>query len=248
MRVGTGAVRLAPGGRITSTPRFVVSGSLVIAGPYTSGEEHEMHLLATRGAGNWQDSAEDEFRFDTVDGLLKSLLLQVPSGTTTTDEDCGGWSLVPYEVTGMQLIQEQGFSVPPCTTSLITSTGGKLLCTTGHSPAPGPGSRRLRVCPDLDLLFSESSYLGWILSNPVVYMSSGWETGESDDLDAELAVFLVEYLTLGDGSVGDALEEGDTATADALRSLMERIRVDCGAVEGRLSLRNCIAEVLDWYS
>ncbi|MFF7791935.1 hypothetical protein [Streptomyces sp. NPDC007991] len=87
----------------------------------------------------------------------------------------------------MELIQEQGFSVPPCTTILITSTGDKLLCTTGR-------------------------------------------------------------LTLGGGSAGDALEGGDTVTAHALRALMERIRVDRGAVEGRLTLRSCIAEMLDWYS
>jgi hypothetical protein len=148
----------------------------------------------------------------------------------------------------MELIQEQGFSVPPCTTSLITSTGDKLLCTTGRSPSPVAGSRRLRVCPDLDLLFSPSSYVGWILGNAATHMSSGWGTRESNSPDAELAVFLAEYMTLGGGSVGDALEDGDTVTPDALRALMERIRVDRGAVEGRLTLRSCIAEILDWYS
>ncbi|MFJ3665754.1 hypothetical protein ACIPSE_04800 [Streptomyces sp. NPDC090106] len=248
MHIGAGIVDVHPGGGIAEIPRFVVSGALVMVGPYADSEQHEMHLLATCGAGNWQDSAEDEFRFGGVDRALSSMILQVPSGTKVIDEDCAGWLLTPYEEVGFRLSLTGDFTVPKCVTSLTTPTGDRLVCGISGFPSVGSESRRrLRVCRDLDLLFSGSRYVGWILSSPVEYMTSGWIVAESSSPDSELAEVLRDYLILNTEHFHETLEEGDAASGDALRQLMARIQTDHGAVAGRRALRDCITEILDWY-
>ncbi|AXI88246.1 hypothetical protein SAM9427_22395 [Streptomyces sp. ETH9427] len=248
MHIGTGVVHVHPGGGILSTPRFVISGSLVIVGPYAGAEEHERHLLVTEGAGNWQDSGEDEFRFDANDGRLVSLLLQVPDGASTADASGDGWAMTSVEASRLQLAQAEGMSVPRCVSTRVTAPGGMLLCTTeAGSTAEADGRRRLRVAPDVDLLFSGSVYAGWMLYNPSAYLSAGWDVTTPSRPDPELAERLAEYLTLGDGRLLEALEDGDSAIVDALRALTARIPADRGNERGRRILRDCIDEFLDFW-
>jgi hypothetical protein len=248
MRIAEGRVRIIPGARLAWPPRLVVSGLSVIVGPYGSAEQHEVHLLDTTGAGDWQYEGSDEFRFSKDDGMLVSLWLQVPDMEVHDERQVEQCVEVPGVSGALRLAGEGWSTVPRSSRRSISSAGDFLLCVNDSFSGARRDSKRLNVATDLDLLFCGDVYGGWLLKNPERYLSNSWEKPSESSPDPELAVWLKEYFTLTQESIIERLEDGDADQFRMLLELQNRINLSAGCGQRRKVLHESIGELVDWFS
>ncbi|MBP2321699.1 hypothetical protein JOF56_002084 [Kibdelosporangium banguiense] len=232
-------IEVVEGDPLPLTPRLAILGLTLDVGPYTSPEEHERHVLATIGSGNWHPSEYDEFRFDRATGLLSSLRLHIPERNAQTDS----WRAAPVLQGTIGLKDLVSFTMNPCVTRHATLT--ELTCL--YSADPLPEITRVRVAPNVDLLVSGDRLHGWTLREPERFLVSGREFPQTGAADPGLAALLKDYFDLVADPAIERIEDQDPDMLKALRDLADRIRSRNGVPERREALLAKVNDIIDFF-
>jgi hypothetical protein len=175
----------------------LVLGNLsVMCGSFSDPEEHEKHFLTTVGSGNSYFSEDDEWRFDPVSGVLRSLRLRVPERNTSSYVPPD----LPVETGTVRLGDLRPFSMEPAVLRWFSADGAQLA---GLYTVDTP-DRRIRVAAEFDLLFAGDELVGWVL----------WRTG--------FGALLSDYFTLVTEAAIERLEKEDPGTIAAVEALARR--------------------------
>ncbi|TCO64525.1 hypothetical protein [Actinocrispum wychmicini] len=211
---------IVPGYGLDVSPKLVLGNLCVCVGTYADPEAHEKHFLQTVGSGNWYFSEDDEFRFDPVTGVLRSVRLHIPERNATHHVPPD----LPAEPGSIRLTRLVPFSMEPA--ALRWFADGRLTCLyTVDTP-----DRRVRVAPDFDLFFSAGELSGWSLAR----------TGEP-----EFAGLLADYFALVTESTIERLEHEDQGVLRELQELAERVGTSDDA---RTDLHGRISYMVDFFS
>ena len=213
MKLTTAGLELVPGDPLAWPPRLDVPGLSVLAGPYRDGAEHEKHVLATTGSGNWYQSEGDELRFDPDTGELASFWLHIPE-TNLADGD----RLAPFldltpEPGTVHLAEPRRFDLPPVDRRWCPPSGELLAGV--HDSVRGGEPRRVRVAPDFDLLIEGGTLAGWLLAGPARYGTRGW--APPGDNPPALAPVLADVFATVAYPNTELMQDQDTGVRDALR-------------------------------
>lgn len=230
-------VEVIDGEPLPFPPRLAILGLTLTIGPYTSPQEHESHVLATVGSGNWHPSEYDEFRFDKATGELKSLRLHIPEKNGGT---AAGTEARPGTI---RLAEPAPFSAEPSVVRHATTKELTCLYTTG----PLPDVTRLQVAPNFDLLVADGRLHGWTLFSPERFLVSGWEFPVSDPPDPDLAILLKDYFDLVADPDIERIEDQDQDMLKALRDLAQRITADNGVPKRRAALLARVNDIIDFF-
>jgi len=246
--IGNAAAHVEAERSVLPPVRLSLSDALVITGPYTSASEHERHLLSTVGAGNWVDAARDEMRFVPRSGRLASLWLQIPETVTGTEVSGAGWLGAERTAGDLALLRGEDFTLPPVRSRWCADDGSALVCVT-VAAHDGGAARQLRVsvAEDLDLLFRNEEYVGWLLLRPERHLSASWTPPSGGESDPQLGAWLAEYLSMVDESTVKALEDGDRMALGALTGLAGRVAREAYSSPRRRVLSDHLAELSDWF-
>jgi hypothetical protein len=167
----------------------------VNAGPWRSSTMYVQHIAETVGS-SFDDG--DEFRFGTSDGVLRSVILIVPDRNSASDYRALEWLRAP-SVTGiLELCVASSFSLNPADCRTFFEDGEAIVCTLDDALRAEGERQRVSIACDLDLLFLERKYCGWILWKPVSHLVSS-NIGDTDEMSpGEVSVVDVvrEYLSI----------------------------------------------------
>lgn len=233
------------GVQLQFNPRLSLRGLSLIVGPYHSGQEHEAHFLQTMGSGSWYRSEFEEFRFGKADHLLQSVWFNLPEENLDSEDLMVAWrSQQPVEGL-LRLCSSQEFGPERTDFRWLEPSGELFACVTKTAFIDTKERLRLRIAPDLDLLFAERKLCGWILSQPTLHLVSFWEEPYTTPPDSELPALVQEYLTLVADPYIERMEEGEPEIFQALISLQTRIDVEREAVNQRRVLGDYIKDVIE---
>ncbi|MGW8884696.1 hypothetical protein [Streptomyces sp. NPDC055749] len=204
-------------------PRYSLSGGFVTASPHTDFPSHEVLLSETFGSTDWLWSGDDEFRFGKHGGGLRGMILAVPE-----QESAEGWSPERWLETsamqgGLQSITPNNFDARPTEVRWVEASGDRLVCAFTDSPTAPSDLMRLRVAPNLDIIFADHVYSGWILENPAAHLVQEWEPAPPTGAPEGFGVALRDYLTLFVEPRIGMMQDGDTALLAELDSLLARL-------------------------
>ncbi|MEU5438761.1 hypothetical protein AB0G73_36260 [Streptomyces sp. NPDC020719] len=207
---------------LAHAPRYSLSGAYVTASPHTGQPSHEVLLSETFGSVDWLWSGDDEFRFDKGDRSLRGCTLTVPE-EALEGWDPHAWTDVPPTAGSMTALTEANFDAKPTSERWVSESGAHLVCAHRRPPAPVHDILRLRIAPDLDLVFADRAYVGWILNCPADHLVREWEPAPSAPAPASMASVLRNYLTTVIEPKIDRMQDGDPALLAELDTLLARI-------------------------
>ncbi len=227
-------------------PRVAISGLSLMVGPYASGEEHEKHVLETKGSGGWYRSEYDELRFNSEDGLLESLWCHVPEVNVRDDPDMSHWTGLPPVIGGLRLVSEAYFELRPTGERWYSGRDELLVCVQSV-PRCSEQRLRLRVAHNVDLLFADNRLCGWLLAEPARFLVQSWEYPPVAPDDAELAVLLGEYLDVVAHPYTEQMQDQGTVVRGMLEMLSRRISEKEGAIDQRVALRKAVDDLVSFF-
>ncbi|MEU2870777.1 hypothetical protein ABZ769_16480 [Streptomyces olivoreticuli] len=239
----------ATGEALAGLPHFSVTGGSVAVGGYSDPQTREQQVGSTFGSLDWLWSGDDELRFRRGDGKLVGCLLQVPDHTAEVPAACERWTEVPTVERGLCVDPAQDFGFPPTDVRWIAPNGQSLVCLRQPVPANPKSMVRLRVAQNLDLLFTEDGYAGWLLESPAGHLAESSEFPAEVDDGRELARLFAEYFSIvsfpGIEKIQDedpeARRELDELERDLLSSRDQSPQMD--------ALLRAVRELIDeWYS
>ncbi|MFJ8213017.1 hypothetical protein [Streptomyces sp. NPDC096033] len=204
------------------TPRYSLSGAYVTASPHTGRLGHEALLAETFGSVDWLWSGDDEFRFDKADRSLRGCTLTVPE-EAPTGWDPSMWADVPPTPGSMMALAQVNFDAKPTSVRWVSDSGDQLVCAHHRAPAPVHDILRLRMAPDLDLIFEDGAYAGWILNHPADHLVREWEPAPSTPAPDSTKSVLRTYLTTIIEPKIDRMQDGDPSLLGELDVLLTRI-------------------------
>jgi hypothetical protein len=139
--------------------------------------------------------------------------------------------------------REHGFHVDPLDLRYLADDGSALLALDTKLTAPDRSSLRLAIGSDVDLLFHQGRYGGWILGNPLAYLVA--EAGDKvpGHDEPKLHELLRDYLALVVEPNIARMSDEDPEVRKALQALHRRVR-DVSGVQAQVLL-GTVERVLD---
>ncbi|MEV6674988.1 hypothetical protein [Streptomyces sp. NPDC051162] len=104
--------------------------------------------------------------------------------------------MIPPVESGLYVDPAQDFVFPPADVRWTASNGESLVCLRKPIPVHPKSMVCLRVAQDVDLLFAEGGYAGWLLESPAKYLADSSDVPAEVNDGCELARLFTEYLSL----------------------------------------------------
>jgi hypothetical protein len=205
---------------LSHKPRWDVRGISLVLGAYNNGYEHEEHLVMD-SVGSTDNF---ELRFNKNNLVLTSALFRVPETNIDLATSSIPW-LEEIPLTGLlHLTDPKYFEPEPPEFRWFDPEGQVLICINEHGLSEQQNRFRLRIAMDVDLMFSDNQLCGWMLSQPLRYVTHEWEDPQPFDSDTELASIAHKYLQLVSEDFFEQMEDEDPKILQALLEVKQKLQ------------------------
>ena len=236
----------APTNLLPGPARWQLQSLYLVVAAQRSMAEYERHIGATIGSSEWLWDTADTLRFDKATRELQSLRLRVPELNITPPGTAERWLSISPQNGRLRLEAGENFALEPATIRWLDPAGAALVCGDERIEQADATSLRLRVAPDVDLLFVNNTLCGWLLAQPARYLVESWEEPAPATPSAELNQALYRYYTLVSETSFEQMDDGDPDILAALIDLHTRLGAQ-PATPQRDVLRTSIAAVVDTF-
>ncbi|WP_327382362.1 MULTISPECIES: hypothetical protein [unclassified Streptomyces] len=204
------------------TPRFTTDSVCLV--PYASVGECERFVLDTFGSEHWLWDAPDILRFDKDSRALVGAEFQMPYGSLHA-ENAGRVPVVPaVRPGGLRADEVQDFRHEMCTVLHRAPGDAVLTCLRDLDVLDEPLEESIGIAPDVALLVQHGAVVGWSLTDPARYLTTGYTDPDSDPPAPVTRRLLSECLDLVTDPVVDDLVDGVPAALARLRAADEALR------------------------
>jgi hypothetical protein len=211
------------GAPLPFVPRFTPLGGMVSVSPHTDRRSHEALLSETFGSVDWLSSANDEYRFAKTDHELMGLTLYVPEHALPGPQVPVSWLSAPPIAGNLRSLHTGNFDMPPTELRWVSPDGELLMCAYSKTSNAPRDLLRLRVARDLDLVFTDGEYAGWMLGRPAAYLSRPNETPPEHEPPAGLVQALYVFFDLFVEPGIDRMQDGDPGLLVELDALLAQL-------------------------
>jgi hypothetical protein len=227
------------------TPRWDVRGRSLVLGTYNDGYEHENHVInETVGSTTWFD----EFRFDINNFVLTSTYFRVPEENIDL-ENLSKSLMKSNRLTGLlRLTNPEYFEPKPTRFRWFDPEGKFLFCVNENALSEtSQNSFRLRIATDVDLMFENNLFSGWILSNPLHYVTKGWDQPRPTESSREVASIAYQYLQLVSEDFLEQMEDENPDVLQALLNVRQQSVKSKDTGYQRAVFNECIESIIDQF-
>ncbi|MBO1336644.1 hypothetical protein [Streptomyces sp. VRA16 Mangrove soil] len=226
------------------TPRFDFAGQRVRVATYRDVEEQEQFQLATFGSQDWLWDAPDEARFDPVGRQLVGLQFQLPY-EVADPEDCARVPALPLaRPGGLRADEARDFRLEAATELCRGPGDGVLTGLRDLDVLDEPLEARIGIAPDVALLVQHGTIVGWSLTDPVQYLTSGFAAPDPAPAAAATRPLFTESLDLTTSPLLDDVRHREPSALARLKALHETLR---GRTEDRHRTEALLALIGDLY-
>jgi hypothetical protein len=156
------------------TPRFGDSSARVLIAEYQDATERERFLADTFGSTDWLWDTPDELRFDPADRELVGARFQLPDEFADA-EDCARIpGSPPVHPGGLRADEARDFRLEVTSVLCCAPGAAVLICLRDLDVLDEPLEARIGIAPDVALLVQAGTVVGWSLTDPARYLSTGF--------------------------------------------------------------------------
>ncbi|MHC5902934.1 hypothetical protein ACVNF4_03325 [Streptomyces sp. S6] len=204
------------------TPRFT-TGSVCIA-PYTDVREREQFLADTFGSQDFLWDFPDVFRFTPDSGNLVGVELQLPYTSWLSEVSTRLPDLPAVRPGGLRTDEVQGFRHEMCAVLCRAPEDAALICLRDPDVLERPLDARIGIAPDVTLLVQHDTVVGWTVSDPVRYLTTGFAAPDPGPPAPATRRLFTECLDLITTPVIDDLVDGEPAALARLHAADKSLR------------------------
>jgi hypothetical protein len=206
------------------TPRFDFAGQCVRVATYTDVKEHERFQLDTFGSQDWLWDTPDEVRFDPSGRELVGAQFQLPYEAVDAEDAARVPATPPVHPGGLRADEVRDFRLE-VTTELCRAPGDTVLtCLRDLDVLDEPLEARIGIAPDVALLVQHGTVVGWSLTDPVRYLTTGFAAPDPAPVAPATRLLFTESLDLTTTPLLDEVKDRDPAALARLRALDEALR------------------------
>ncbi|MFI6524214.1 hypothetical protein [Streptomyces uncialis] len=206
------------------SPRFDFRDFRVRVAPYANVEERGQFLLDTFGSQPWLWDTPDELRFDQAGRELIGAEFQI-AGEAADAEDSARVPVTPLvRPGGLRADEARDFRLD-VTTELCRSPGDAVL--TGLRDLDvldEPLEARIGIAPGLALLLQHNTVVGWSLTDPVRYLTTGFAAPDPAPPLPVTRVLFTTCMDLVTSPLLDHVRDREPAALTRLRALDRALR------------------------
>jgi hypothetical protein len=228
------------------TPRL--AGTSVDVAHYANVKERVRFLADTFGSQDWLWDAPDVLRFDPADRQLVGAQFRMPE-ESASPEDSARLPLTPaVRPGGLRADEVRDFRQEMCTVLCRAPGDAVLTCLRDLDVLDEPLEARVGIAPDVALLVQHGTVVGWSLTDPVRYLTTGFAAPDPNPPSPATRRLLTECLDLITTPVVDDMVDGEPTALARLRAAEDALRnqrEDRHRVDALLSL---IANLVEDYA
>ncbi|MFE6287412.1 hypothetical protein [Streptomyces sp. NPDC057877] len=212
------------GDPLRTTPRFDFPGQCVRIAEFADVEEWQRSLADTFGSQEWLWDDPDELRFAPGSRELVSAGLRLPYESASA-EDCARVPVTPtVRPGGLRPDETRDFRLE-ATTELCRAPGDAVLtCLRDPDVLDEPLEARIGIAPDVAVLVQHSTVVGWSLTDPVRYLTTGFAAPDPRPPSPATRRLLTESLDLITAPLLYEVRDRNPATLTRLLALDEALR------------------------
>ncbi|WP_328787914.1 hypothetical protein [Streptomyces sp. NBC_00273] len=204
------------------TPRFTTDSVRLV--PYASVGERERFVLGTFGSEHWLWDAPDILRFDKDSRALVGAEFQMPYGSLHA-ENADRVPVVPaVRPGGLRADEVQDFRHEMCTVLHRAPGDTVLTCLRDLDVLDEPLEARIGIAPDVALLVQRGVVVGWSLTDPVRYLTSGYADPDPAPPSPATRRLFTACLDLVTSPLIDEVTDREPAALARLRAVDEALR------------------------
>ncbi len=235
-------------GPLRSVPRFDFRDFCVRIGPYADVVEWDRFLSGTFGSGPWLWDTPDELRFDQESRELVGVSLQL-AVEVAEPEDCARVPAMPHVRPGGLCADEARDCRLEASSVLCRAPGdAQLTCLRDLDVLDEPVMARIGVASDVALLVQHGTVVGWSLTDPARYLTTGFAAPDPDPPTPATRRLLTAGLDLFTTSLIDEVRDCDPAALSHLLTLDEALRGQREDRHRANALHSLIADLVEDYA
>ncbi|QNP71524.1 hypothetical protein IAG44_20225 [Streptomyces roseirectus] len=209
---------------LLSTPRFDFPGQCVRIAEYADVEEWQRFLVETFGSAEWLWDAPDELRFAPVGRELVGAGFRLPYKSADAEYSARVPALPPVRPGCLRAEEARDFHMA-VTTELCRAPGDTVLtCLRDLDVLDEPLDARIGIAPDVALLVQHSTVVGWSLTDPARYLTTGFAAPDPGPPTPATRRLLTACLDLVTTPLLDEVRNRNPAALARLRTLDEALR------------------------
>ncbi|WP_371629489.1 hypothetical protein OG892_15820 [Streptomyces sp. NBC_00341] len=228
-------------------PRFDFRDFRVYIGSYTDVEERSQFQLDTFGSTEWLWDTPDELRFDRESRQLVGAEFRLPNDAADADDSVCVPVTPAVRPGGLRADEVRDFRMAT-TTELCRAPGDTVLtCLRDLDVLDEPLEARIGIAPAVALLVQHGTVVGWSLTDPVCYLTSGFTASDPSPPAPATRSLFTQCLDLVTTSF-DELRERNPVALTRLRSLDDALRNQREDRHRADALHTLIAELVEDYA
>ncbi|KRD19120.1 MULTISPECIES: hypothetical protein [unclassified Streptomyces] len=206
------------------SPRFDFRDFRVRLGAYADVEERGRFLLDTFGSRPWLWDTPDELHFDRTGRELVGAEFQI-AGEAADAGDCARLPAAPpVRPGGLRADEVRDFRLE-VTSELCRAPGDTVLtCLRDLDVLDEPLDARIGIAPDVALLVQHGAVVGWSLTDPARYLTTGFAAPDPAPPAPATRLLLTDCLDLITTELLDEVRDRVPAALDRVRALEQALR------------------------
>ncbi|MFJ2135822.1 hypothetical protein ACIOMQ_34165 [Streptomyces sp. NPDC087845] len=232
---------------LSVTPRFDFSSPGLRLAPYADREERERFLLDTFGSQEWLWDTPDTLGFDRAGRELIGAEFELPSEPASA-EDCARLPSMPPVLPGGLRADEERNCRLEVTSVLCRAPGDAVLtCLRDLDVLDEPLEARIGIAPDVALLVQHGSIVGWSLTDPARYLTTGYAAPDPAPPSSATRRLLSACLDLITDPLLEEVRDREPAALARLRTVHQDLRAQRGDRHRADALLALIANLVEDY-
>ncbi|MFF3722239.1 hypothetical protein ACFYYM_07650 [Streptomyces erythrochromogenes] len=230
---------------LSITPRF--TGDSVDLTHHANMEEREQFFASTFGSQHWLWDTPDILRFSTDSRELVGAEFQMPYVSAASESSTRVPVLPAVRPGGLRADEVRGLRHETCTVLCRILGDGVLTCLRDLDVLDEPLDARIGIAPDMALLTQNGAVVGWSLTDPVQYLTTGFAAPDPAAPSPATRRLFTECLDLITDPVVDDLVDGVPAALARLRAADEALRAQREDRQRADALRELISTMVRDY-
>ncbi len=232
---------------LTSRPRLALDIPQLILGEFTDRAGFERLLPRTFGSQEWLGSENDDLLFDNGSRELVGVGLHLPAASAPPHVGVR----LPAEPrpvrSGLRAQEVRDFSLAQTTVLYCDPVATELTCLRDLAVLDDSLDARLGIAPGLALVVQVGEVVGWSLTDPVQYLTTGYAVADPAPAAPSTRLRLAECLALITRPLVDAVMDKEPDAWHRLRTTERALREQREDLNRAAALHRLVTRLIEDY-
>ncbi len=209
---------------LTAAPRLALDIPQVIVGAFSDRAGFERLLPSTFGSREWLGSETDDLLFDNAGRELVAVGLYLPPASAPAEAGISLPAGPPAVPGGLRAQEKQDVALAQTTVLSCDPEARELVCLRNAGVVGTPLDARIGIAPGLALLVRAGEVVGWSLTDPARYLTTGYADADTSPPARATGLRLAECLALITRPLIDQVMDQEPSAWDRLRATERALR------------------------